>query len=495
MSGRVILLGGGPGDPGLLTLKGAQALKQAEVVVYDRLVAPELLDLTSPQCEKIYVGKQAAHHTMKQEEINAVLIEKARQGKVVVRLKGGDVYVFGRGGEEALALKQAGIRFEVIPGISSCLAGPAYAGIPVTQRGLAQGFEVVTAQDQTGSSDFLDFQRLVANPGTLVFMMGLSRLEPLMQGLKEAGKDPQTPCAVISRATCADQRVLISTIGEVAQAARQREDLISPALIVVGAVSRLHHQLYSPSRGRVLVARVGDEQSELAKRLRMAGMDCDEVQTGRIRFLPVVVNRERLRQTDWLCFTSRNGIRGFFAALKAQRLDSRALAGIRIAVIGSGCAAELAKEGIQPEVVPQSFNSHQLSEQWLARLRPHHHVLLVQGRQASSQLYQAISAHARCWRLCVYDNEAADIVLPLKKWDLVAFSCASSVQRLLQSQPQLAHLRCVAIGPATSAALRRYGVAQIVEAPQSRMAAMAEVIEQLLEGRADHAAGESESDR
>jgi len=237
--GKVFLVGAGPGDAELITLKGLRCLRKADVVIYDRLIGPELLDEASSQAERVFVGKASGRHSIKQEEINALLIKYARQGRVVVRLKGGDPFVFGRGGEEALALAQAGIPFEVVPGISSAIAVPAYAGIPVTQRGLASSVTIVTGHEQTSCGSYdVNWEALAMVGGTLVILMGVETLPEITQRLLNAGLHPDTPVAVIQQGTVPQQRMVADTLVSIAERARAAK-IASPAVTVIGAVVAL----------------------------------------------------------------------------------------------------------------------------------------------------------------------------------------------------------------------------------------------------------------
>ena len=238
MAGMVTLVGAGPGDPGLLTVKGRQALEQAQVVVYDRLVGPEILALIPAQAEAIDVGKRASHHPVPQEQISRILLEKAQQGKRVVRLKGGDPFLFGRGGEELELLSEHHIPFQEVPGITSAIAAPAYAGIPVTHRDWASSLHIVTGHQRAGKELTIDFEALVRAGGTLVFLMGVSALEAICRGLLDAGMDPATPVAVVERGTTPEQRRVSAPLGQLSQAARQAA-VESPAVIVVGGVCSL----------------------------------------------------------------------------------------------------------------------------------------------------------------------------------------------------------------------------------------------------------------
>ncbi len=303
MAGRVYLVGAGPGDPGLITVRGREAIRQADCILYDRLISPLLLEEAKPECEKIYVGKENHHHTMKQEEINRLLVKKAYEYPRVVRLKGGDVYVFGRGGEEGMALAEKGISFQVIPGLSSCTAGPAYAGIPVTHRGIVGGFHVVTAHDRKDQLAYIDFEAMARGRDTCIFLMGRSKIREITQGLMDGGMLPDTKAAVISHATTAKQRVCVAELADLADKA-EREQMPAPALIVVGDVVGLREQLNVLDDGRqsdrkVLIPKLDSGISKLSRLLLDQGITAKEIKLGEIVYLEHVIRPDTLSGVDW----------------------------------------------------------------------------------------------------------------------------------------------------------------------------------------------------
>ena len=351
--GKVYLVGGGCGDAGLVTLKALKALQSCDTVVYDSLLADELLQWTKPACEKIYVGKRYGCHSRKQDEINALLVEKAREGKTVVRLKGGDPYVFGRGGEEFMAVREAGIRCEEIPGITSAIAAPAAAGIPVTHRGLSDSVTVVTgtAAGTGGHAELrLDFQTLAQLTGTLVILMGMHHLAEIVTGLLAAGKDRNTPCAIIMEGTTGRQRVVRSPLLELpARAAKQ--GITSPAVIVVGVVAKLELTAGEKERETLPLSGISvgvTGTAHFAQRLscvlREKGADlCD------MSFMEIVPTESALpdfADYGWLVFTSLNGVQVFLEKMRRERRDLRTLHDKKIAVIGPGTASALQEAGI-----------------------------------------------------------------------------------------------------------------------------------------------------
>ncbi|MBW1992326.1 MAG: uroporphyrinogen-III C-methyltransferase, partial [Deltaproteobacteria bacterium] len=341
--GKVYLVGAGPGDPGLITVKGLQLLHRAEVIIYDQLASPDLLTAARPEAQLIYVGKKAGAHALPQEDINRLLIDKAREGKTVVRLKGGDPFVFGRGGEEAEALAAAGIPFEVVPGVTAAVAVPACAGIPVTHRGLASLVTLVTGhEDPAKPESAIPWDILARTQGTLVFLMGVKNLAENCRRLLEGGRAPHTPAAVIQSGTLPDQRTVTGTLADIAAKAREA-DLRPPAVLVVGEVVALRERLNwwetRPLWGRVaVVTRTREQASALVELLAEAGARCLEVPTLEILppedFSPLDAALERLPEYDWIIFTSANGVKAFMARLFDRKLDVRALGQAKLAAIG-----------------------------------------------------------------------------------------------------------------------------------------------------------------
>ena len=352
MSGFVYLVGAGPGDPGLLTVRAVELIAAADAILYDRLIPHEALDGARADAELIYVGKEGGGPSMDQAEIELLLIEHARAGERVVRLKGGDPFVFGRGGEEALALRAAGIPFEVVPGITAGVAAPAYAGIPVTHRELASAVAFVTGHEAEPS---IDWAALAAFPGTLVFYMGVRALPRLAERLVEAGRDPGEPAAVVERGTLPGQRTVVATLGDVAERAAGA-GVRAPAVTIVGPVAGLREQLAwleaRPLFGRtVAVTRARTQASALAARLRELGAAVVEAPAIRTRSLEAPL--PALDGYDLVCVTSPVGAAELWARLRAAGLDARALAGRRVAAIGPGTARALEEHGIAADVVPE----------------------------------------------------------------------------------------------------------------------------------------------
>ncbi len=457
----VYLVGAGPGDPGLLTVRGRALVEAADAVVYDRLADPRIVELAPASAEMVYAGKRPGDHAMTQEAITARLLELGRRHETVVRLKGGDPFIFGRGGEEALALAGAGIPFEVVPGISSAYAVPAYAGIPVTQRGSAAQVTFVTGhEDPAKPGSDLDWASLAATPGTLVFLMGVGALDGNVQRLIEHGMDPGTPAAVISNGTRPSQRTVVAPLSGIARAA---EGMRPPAITLVGAVAALHEQLAwyerRPLHGRrVVVTRARAQASGLAARLEALGADV--VQAPAIRIAPLPFDPPELAAYDTVVVTSANGAELLLPG------DVRALHGVRVAAIGPATVAALRARGIVADVVPREAVSESLLEALgdVAGRR----VLVATAEGAREVLPDGLRERgARVDVLHLYrtvpEPVAADAV---RGADLVTFTSSSTVTNLAAALGAggLDGLAAASIGPATSATLRECGVEPLVEA-------------------------------
>ena len=362
--GKVYLVGAGPGDPGLITLRGLEALRSSQVVVYDRLVPRELLRRAPGDAERIHVGKSPGHAAYSQKDINRLLIDRARSGHTVCRLKGGDPFIFGRGGEEALALAQAGIPFEVIPGVTAGVAGPASAGIPLTQRGLASSVVLVTGhEDPTKPGSQVNWEALARTAGTIVVYMGVGRLAEIVDALIGAGCAPETPAALVASATLPTQRSATATLATIVEEAR-RAGLGPPAVLVVGEVVRLRERLAwfekRPLFGRrVVVTRAREVAHELSEPLRQLGAEVLEVPA--IRLVapadpgPLREALERAEEFDWIVFTSARAVERFFDELLRLRGDVRVLAGVRLAAIGVVTARAIERYHLAVDLYPSEF--------------------------------------------------------------------------------------------------------------------------------------------
>jgi uroporphyrinogen III methyltransferase / synthase len=449
------LVGAGPGDPGLLTARALELIAQADVILHDRLVPPEALAHARADAEIVDVGKVGGGEQVPQEESTRLLVEHARAGRAVVRLKGGDPFVFGRGGEEALALRAAGCAFEVVPGVTAGVAATAYAGIPVTQRGLASAVAFVTAhEDPDKGESAIDWAALAAFPGTLVFYMGVRRLPRIAERLIVHGRAPDEPAAIVERGTLGDQRTFratLATLGE--QPAR------APAIAVVGPVVALRDELAwfedRPLHGvSVAVTRARAQASGLAARLRALGASVVEAPAIRIEPLPADV--PPLGRYDLLVLTSPNGVRELLRRVG----DARGLAGPAIAVIGPGTAAALRDYGVQPDVVPERAVGEGLVEALAGReIR---RALIARAEEARDVVPDALrAAGAEVDVIALYrtvaEPLAADARAAALAADWATFTSASAARFLHAAAGTLEGPRLASIGPVTSAALRELG--------------------------------------
>jgi len=468
----VFLVGAGPGDPGLLTVRAVELIATADVVLYDRLIPEQALRHARADAELVYVGKQGGGPQMPQEEIDRLLVEHGRSGRRVVRLKGGDPLVFGRGGEEALVLRTAGIEFEIVPGVTAGVAAPAYAGIPVTQRELASGVAFVTGhEDPDKPESSLDWAALARFPGTLVFYMGVRSLPRIAERLQAEGRPAGEPVAVIERGTLPGQRTVLATLADVAARA-QAERIRAPAVTVVGPVAALRADLAwlerRPLHGRtVAVTRARAQASPLAARLRELGATVIEAPAIRTVSLPADV--PELSGYDGLVATSPNGVRELFARLLDSGRDARALAGLHVAAMGPGTARAFGEHGIAPDTIPARSVAEGLVEA-LADV-PLQRVLIARAREGRDVLIEALRDRGVHFDvLALYETVPepldADAVAAIAGADYVTFTSASTVRHLLSAAgaKALAGPRLASIGPATSDELRAHGLAPDLEA-------------------------------
>jgi uroporphyrinogen III methyltransferase / synthase len=469
-TGTVYLVGAGPGDPGLLTVRAAELIARADVILHDRLIPPEALAGARPDAELLYVGKQGGGAQVPQERTHELIVERARAGRDVVRLKGGDPFVFGRGGEEALVCAEAGIPFEIVPGITAGVAAPAYAGIPVTHRELASGIALVTGhEDPDKPGTALDWPALAAFPGTLVFYMGVRALPAIAEQLVAGGRPPDEPVAVVERGTLPGQRVVRATLADVAERAAA-ESVRAPAITLVGPVAALRDSIAwverRPLHGRsVAVTRARPQASALAARLRELGATVLEAPAIRIR--PLAAELPDLAGYDLLCVTSPNGAARLLELLLEAGRDARALAGVRVAAIGPGTARALAERGIRADVVPPRSVAEGLVEA-LADL-PVRRALVVRAGEGRDVLRDALRERgADVDVLAVYETVAEQLPAAAAEAaaaaDYVTFTSASTVRNFVAAAGRPEGARIVSIGPATSAALRAAGLEPAVEA-------------------------------
>jgi uroporphyrinogen III methyltransferase / synthase len=477
----VYLVGAGPGDPGLLTKRALELIASADVVLYDRLIPSSALDGARADAELLFVGKEGGGPSVPQEQTEELMVARAGEGKSVVRLKGGDPFVFGRGGEEALTLRAASIPFEIVPGVTAGVAATAYAGIPVTHRGLARAVALVTGQTRedgdgattAGDEAGVDWAALAAFPGTLVLYMGVRRLPQIAAALIAAGRSPSEPVAVIEKGTLPGQRTVSATLETIAETVA-REGIRAPSITVVGAVAALSEEISwlppRPLRGRtVAVTRARAQTSDLARRLEALGASVVEAPV--IHVQPLDGPPLDPSSYDLICLTSPNGVDALFARLAANHLDARALARATVAAIGPGTARALAAHGIAADVVPERFVAESLVEA-LANV-PVSRALVARAREAREVLPDALRERgAEVDVLALYETVAEPLtpaaLQAAREANYVTFTSSSTVRFFLRAAGGEAgfspHTRVLSIGPVTSETLREHGIQPDVEA-------------------------------
>ena len=497
-TGKVTLVGAGPGDKGLLTLKGKERLEQAEVVIYDRLIGDGILGLIPKDALRINVGKKANHHLVPQSEINRLILEHALCGKRVVRLKGGDGFLFGRGGEELELLHQHEIDFEVVPGITSAISVPAYAGIPVTHRDCCSSVHIITGHAKAGKKIDIDYSSLVAHRGTLVFLMGLTAIEELMKGLIEAGMDPQMPAATVEKGTSTNQRKVVSTISELASEVRLR-NIQSPAITIVGTVCALSDKFdwftKKPLHGStIVVTRPKDRIGTIADRLRDQGADVIEypcIETSVIEDNPRLEKAiEDIRSYSWMVFTSPAGVESFFEKLSQMRLDIRIFFGLKIAAVGRETKKRLEDRNLLVDYMPQTYDAPALSAGLAEIMEKEDKVLILRADKGSDVLPKTLEQHQIEYDdVHIYEtsyvcneSEAVREKLDAGKISYITFTSASTVtgftQSILRDFPEydFTKVKAICIGEQTAAEARKYDM-RIHVAREATMDAMIEEIE------------------
>ena len=490
--GVVYLVGAGPGDPGLITVRALELVASADVILHDRLIPPQVLAAARGDAEVLYVGKEPGDASVPQEEIERRLVELAREGRSVVRLKGGDPFVFGRGGEEAEELAAAGVPFEVVPGVTAGVAAPAYAGIPVTHRDDASAVAFVTGHEDPAKPDSaIDWEALARFPGTLVIYMGVRKLPEIAERLAAAGRDPAEPAAVIERGTMPGQRVVGATLSEIAAVA-EKEGIAAPAATVVGPVADRREAIEwlqrRPLHGvRVVVTRARAQASELSRRL--AALGAEPIELPAIRIEPRIETGEvrlavqGLHSYALVCLTSANGVRLLFEAMAEQGRDARALANATVAAIGPGTAAALAEHGIAADVVPERSVAESLVEALADVPVEGKPVLIARAGEAREVLPDALrdrGAEVDVVTLyeTVVEDPPAEAIDAAQSADFVTFTSASTVRNLVDTLgdrlPQEA--KVISIGPVTSEAAGEAGLTVHAEAERHDIDGLVEAV-------------------
>lgn len=504
--GKVYLVGAGPGDPGLITVKGLDSLRKADVVIYDRLVDDSLLNEACPKAQKIYVGKAAKQESWKQEAINALLLEKAHEGKVIVRLKGGDPFVFGRGGEEAELLAMNHIPFEVVPGVSSALAVPAYAGIPVTHRRFASSFTVVTGHEahEKGNSS-IAWEELPDGAETLVILMGMANLSKIVGELIKKNRPPSTPVAVISQGTSHRQRCVTGTLQDII-AKVESEKLQPPGVVVVGKVAQLREQLCwfdnRPLLGkRILTIGTLQQTTQLSQLLRGCGALPFEIPVLEIRLAPNPRELDQaisdLEHYHWLIFTSVDGVDAFFQRLFAKNQDTRRLAHIRLGAIGPTTAKALEERGLRTDYIPQKYTTKCFLAELIGQDMAERRVLLPRSDRAGKRLALGLTRlGAEVHEVVAYQtipNEEAIAegkhLLLSGEIDMLTFTGSSAVNEMVaaldKKRGEINKAIVVCIGPKTAAAASKAGLRVDIVARRHTITGLVEAMEEYFDRRGE----------
>jgi uroporphyrinogen III methyltransferase / synthase len=506
MTGKVSLVGAGPGDPGLITLKGVRLLQQAEVVIYDFLASPELLRHVSREAEIIYVGKKGGDHTLPQHEINQMIIHKASLGKRVVRLKGGDPFIFGRGGEEAEELAKAGIPFEIVPGVTSAIAVPAYAGIPLTHRRYNTGVAFFTGhEDPTKEGLAQGSEKQTGRLDTLVFLMGVKNLPSIVESLLSQGLEPQTPAALIRWGTTPSQKTLTGTLETISRKAEEAA-LTPPAIFIVGKVIELRDTLNwferRPLFGKtIVVTRTREQASELVNRLNDLGAECLEFPT--ILISPPSDWSEldqairRIEEFNWIFFTSPNGVHFFLDRMENLHLDLRSLKGINIGVIGPATAQALSEYHLKADLIPVKYQAEHLLEALSQVPLVNQKVLIPRAEQAREVLPEGLrQMGAEVLVVSAYQTlpalegkEELEEKMNLGLIDCLTFTSSSTVINFLalfarqEILPLIKRVKVACIGPITAQTARNNGLQVDIEAEDYTIPGLVAAIEKYFKGQ------------
>jgi uroporphyrinogen III methyltransferase/synthase len=476
VEGKVYLVGAGCGDPKLITVKGMEVLKQADTVIYDALANPVLLENVKENCELLYVGKRAGNHYKTQDEINQLIADKAKEGKMVVRLKGGDPYVFGRGGEEGEVLYEEGISFEVVPGVTSAIGGLAYAGIPITHRDCNTSFHVVTGHLKSEGSQ-MDWEALAKVNGTLVFLMGVSNMEKISGKLIEYGKNPDTPAAMVYRASMPQQKVITGTLKNLYQKAQEAK-MKAPSLIVIGEVVEKRDKLQFFEQGplygtKTVVTRSRAQSSSMTEKITALGGEVIEYPA--IKINPI--NKDKCRNAikniekyTHLILTSPNGVEIFFNNLEFMGYDARKLSGLHITAIGSGTAKSLKKKGINPDFTPIQYVGEALVSGISPLLSTDSKILLPRSYNARPYIAEELSKICALEEIHTYETvkdecDSVDIVemLENREIDYITFTSSTTVQYFIEKTGEnnielISNSKLISIGPMTTEKIKSYGL-------------------------------------
>ena len=489
---KVYLVGAGPGDKELITVKGLRLLKECDVVIYDRLVSLQLLEEVRADCRKVCVGKEPGRHSMSQEEINGLLVEYGKKYDKVVRLKGGDPFVFGRGGEEAEALQKAGLSFELVPGVTSAVAVPECAGIPVTHRGMSQSFHVITGHTKDGEHALTENYHILAGlDGTLVFLMGLGNLKEITERLISNGKDKATPAAVIEKGTTSEERIVKGTL-ETIYSKVIRAGLSSPVVILIGETAALSYGKNMECQNKMVgITATRGTADKLRSALEQEGfhvvetckMEVEEIrEAGQQDQLKAALSR--LEEYQWILFTSPNGVRIFMERAQAEGIEIPVGTGLKFAVIGSGSRAALKEYGIEADFIPKTYTSRDFALEFVKQAGSGEKILVPRARQGSRELTRILKEHGYDYEeISLYDVKGSLCVKPetLEKIDCHVFVSASGVKSFFGQIQELApdyqfqgNIAC--IGQVTKEEVERQGFSPRILAQVSDVEGLVESI-------------------
>jgi len=485
----VALVGAGPGDKGLLTLRGAALLQSADVVLYDRMVGDAILAMIPDKAEKIDVGKNAGNHPVPQEEINQLLLEKARQGLNVVRLKGGDPFVFGRGGEELELLAENNIPFEVVPGVSSAIAGAAYAGIPVTHRDCASSVHIVSAHAKNNEPANINYDALVKTGGTLVFMMGVAAIGDICKGCITAGMDSAMPAAIVENAASNLQRKYLGTVGDLPAIARAH-NVESPAIIIIGKVCQYSERYdwisKKPLCGkRVMVARGRNGASDLSDKLRELG--CHVIEIPCVKIAPLAFSINALPMYSWLVFTSSVGVNIFFNYLAESGTDIRTLHRLKIACVGIATEREVIKRGIKVDYCPTAYNGAALARGLVEIVTNNEKLLIARAKKGDDDLTRILTDAGIAFDdVPIYDtikdSDGVNLAInTVNNIDVIALTSSLAAETLVENAININfnRLKAVCIGEKTASTARLYGM-DVYVASEATITSMIEKIKELI---------------
>jgi uroporphyrinogen III methyltransferase/synthase len=497
--GKVYLVGAGPGDPQLITLKGIEALSKAEVIIYDYLASPKILDYAAEGAELIYAGKRGKEHTLSQEQIIDLIISKAQENKTVVRLKGGDPFVFGRGGEEGERIAMAGIELDIVPGITSAIAAPAYAGIPLTHREYTSTVAIITGhEDPAKPNSQIQWDKISTGIGTLVFLMGVENIPNIVQSLVAHGRSPDTPTAVIRWGTTSGQKTIVGNLGDIIQKV-QVEKLRPPAILIVGEVVQLRDKLNwfekKPLFGKkILVTRARDQASAFSELLE--GYGAQVIQSPTIEIHPpsnwsgIDTAIEKLESYDWIIFTSANGVDYFWQRLTFAGKDARVFKGLKVAAIGPPTAQALNNHGIMPDLIPDEYKAEGVVQALAADDLGGVRFLIPRAAEARETLPKELRKRGagvelvEAYRTIRPTDNKGEVInlLKAKGIDLITFTSSSTVKNLIEILPKgqwkglLTGVKIACIGPITARAAKDFSIDTDIIPEEYTIPAMAEAI-------------------